>query len=624
MLAGGQYALAMPRGSGKTSLCEAAAIWAIVYAHRRFVVMVGSTKEAAEELLEGVRVELESNDLLNEDFPEVCFPVQSLEGIANRCAGQTSGGERTRIGWEKNELVLPTIKGSKASGARVQVAGLTGRVRGLRATGPDGGVLRPDLVVIDDPQTDESARSPTQNTTRERLISQAVLGLAGPGQQIAAICPCTVVAPGDLADRLLDRDRHPVWQGERMRMLNSMPRREDLWEEYARLRVEDLRNGDKQLASATAFYRSRQAEMDDGAEAAWPARKYPGEVSAIQHAMNLKLSDPAGFMAEYQNDPQSEGPAVGDLPQLDADDVAARLDRLPRGLVGRDSTRLTCGVDVQGRVLFWLVAAWTEGFGGRIVDYGAWPRQSRAYFSAGDAAPTIADALPGLPDAGRIFAALGALTEELLGRSWPRLEGGAPATIERCLVDANWGEHTDTVYQFCRQSPRAAVLLPSHGKGFGAATNPMRDWARRPGERRGRDWVIPPASSGRGRHVVFDANSWKSFVAGRLLAPEGSPAALWLPGTRPYDHQLLADHLSAEAPILTTGRGRTVHEWRLRPDRRENHWLDCLVLSAVAASVQGLAWSPAADAGLVVEATTSARPTKLSDLQRAKRRGGRG
>src|SRR5574343_1389865 len=619
---GGQFALAMPRGSGKTTLCEAAAIWALLYCHRRFVVLVGATETAAEELLEGVRVELEANDLLYEDFPEVCHPIRALDGIANRCAGQTVGGQRTRIGWDAKELVLPTVQGSKASGARVRVAGITGRVRGMRATGPDGGVLRPDLVVINDQQTDETARSPSQNAAREKVMARAILGLAGPGQKIAAVCPCTVIAPGDLADRILDRNSHPEWQGERTRMLLSMPTRLALWEEYGRLRAEGLRAGTGTEA-ATAYYRDHQAEMDEGAEASWKERKNPDELSAIQHAMNLWLADPVGFDAEYQNAPRTEGPAVGDVPDLQADELAARLDRLPRGLVQQEATRLTAGIDVQGRVLFWAVAAWTEGFGGRIVDYGAWPRQSRAYYSAADAAPSLADTFPDMGLDGRIYASLTRLTEELLGRTWERDGGGEGVSIERCLVDANWGESTQAVYQFCRTSSRAATLLPSHGRGIGASALPMRDWSPRPGERRGRDWLIPRAGQGRGRHVTYEANSWKSFVAGRLLPPAGSPGALWLPGDRPHDHQLLADHLSAECPIPTHGRGRVVHEWRLRPDRRENHWLDCLVLCAVAASVQGLAWSPAGDAGQVVEQAAGPARVKLSDLQKAKRaRGG--
>jgi hypothetical protein len=41
--------------------------------------------------------------------------------------------------------------------------------------------------------------------------------------------------------------------------------------------------------------------------------------------------------------------------------------------------------------------------------------------------------------------------------------------------------------------------------------------------------------------------------------------------------------------VKTEGRGRTVDEWKIRPQRFDNHWLDCLAGCAVAASMQGSA-----------------------------------
>jgi hypothetical protein len=248
ILDGGRFAFAMPRGSGKTSLSEAAAVWALVYGHRSFVVLIGATEAAAEELLDSIKVELETNDLLLADFPEVCHPIRMLEGIANRCAGQTLGGERTRIEWTQKGVTLPTVAGRPASGAVLRVTGITGPHPRDEGAVPDGEAtrsIRPDLVIIDDPQTDESARSPTQNAYREKVLAGAVLGLAGPKKKISAVMPCTVIAPGDMADRILDRERHPEWNGERTRLIYAFPSAEAMWEQYARLRAEGMRAGDE-------------------------------------------------------------------------------------------------------------------------------------------------------------------------------------------------------------------------------------------------------------------------------------------------------------------------------------------------------------------------------------------
>ena len=116
------------------------------------------------------------------------YPIRCLDGIANRCSGQLYKGERTHIGWTAREIVLPTIPGSRASGAIIKVAGITGRIRGMKFKRADGQSVRPSLVVLDDPQTDESARSISQCAARESILAGAVLGLAGPGRRSLASC----------------------------------------------------------------------------------------------------------------------------------------------------------------------------------------------------------------------------------------------------------------------------------------------------------------------------------------------------------------------------------------------------------------------------------------------------
>ncbi|MEO0513576.1 MAG: hypothetical protein AAF108_11910, partial [Planctomycetota bacterium] len=271
VLEGGLFAMAMPRGSGKTSLCETACLWAMLYGHRGFVALIGSDEEHAADMLDSIKAELENSELLAADFPEVCHPIRSLEGITQRAAGQLYQGRQTHIGWTAKEIVLPTIEGSAASGAIIRVAGITGRIRGMKFKRADGQSARPSLVLIDDPQTDESARSPSQCANRERVLAGAVLGLAGPGEKIAGLMTLTVVRPEDLADRLLDRDKHPQWQGERTKMVYAFPDDEALWAKYAETRADGLR-ADKGLAAATRFYKRNRKAMDRGAEIAWPER----------------------------------------------------------------------------------------------------------------------------------------------------------------------------------------------------------------------------------------------------------------------------------------------------------------------------------------------------------------
>ena len=583
ILEGGLFATAMPRGSGKTTLCETACLWALLYGHRSFVALIGSDESHAAGMLQSIKIDLETNDQLYADFPKITHPIRALEGISLRARGQMIGEERTRIGWTAGELVLPSVDGSPASGSIVKTAGLTGSFRGLKHSRDDGSVLRPELVLIDDPQTDESARSPSQCDTRERILAGAILGLAGPGKKISGLLPCTVIAPGDMADRILNRAVHPDWNGTRTKLIYSFPS-SPLWDDYALLRAQSLQagNGGKE---ATEFYKANRGAMDEGAKVAWPSRFNHDEASAIQHAINLKLRDERAFYSEYQNEPLPliEEPAGA----VTADEIAGRINRHDRQTIPLECGRLTAFIDVQQKLLYYVVCAWTDDFSGAVIDYGTYPDQHIPYFALEETRITLAKTVPAAGLEGQIHGGLAALCAQILGRDWMR-DDGAPVRIERCLIDANWGQSTDTVYQFVRQSAHAAVLMPSHGRYVGASSVPMRDYTKKPGDRLGLNWRVPNVVGRRTvRYVNFDTNFWKSFVVARFKVALGDRGALTLFGSDPKAHRMFADHCVSEYRVRTTGRGREVDEWKIRPERPDNHLWDCLVGCAVAASIQG-------------------------------------
>ena len=611
VLEGGLFALAMSRGSGKSSLTETAAIWAMLYGHREFVVLVGASESAALEMLDSIKTEFEVNEHIAADFPEVSYPIAKLEGIANRCAGQLYKGERTRITWTANEIVLPTIAGAASSGVIVRVAGITGRIRGMKYKKPDGRTIRPEFVVIDDPQTSESADSVEQTRKRVRVLAGDILGLAGPGKKIAGIMPCTVIRPGDMAEQILDKTKHPEWNGERCKMIYQFPRNDELWERYADLRADELRECGT-FERATEFYREHRAEMDEGAVVSWPDRYNYDEISAIQHAMNLKLTDEAAFWAEYQNEPLPED--LGTDEQLTVDGIVNKLNGHVQRTVPVSANHVTMFIDVQKTLLFYVVCAWDDDFTGYVIDYGAWPDQRRRYFTLDEANPTLQAKFPRSGLEGCLYGGLKALTEDYLSREFTR-DDGAAMRIEKCLVDANWGQSTDVVYQFCRESAFANVIIPSHGKYIGASSKPMSEYKKAVGDRVGHNWRMPNIRGKRAvRHVIFDTNYWKSFVASRLLESMGDRGSLSLWGRSSEAHMLFAEHLTAEYRVKTEGRGRRVEEWKMRPEGADNHWWDGLVGCAVAASMTGCVLE---GTDVVPKRKSEARPrVKLSDLRR--------
>jgi len=611
VLRGGVFAMAMPRGSGKTTLAETACIWAMLTGAREFVCLIGSDAGHARNMLESIKVEFETNEQLLDDYPEAVFPIHALERIHNRAKGQLAGGKHTRIVWTADEIVLPTIPDSKASGAIIRVAGIESRIRGMKYKRADGRALRPSLVVLDDPQTDESARSDQQVRSRMETLNGAILNLAGPGQKISGIMPCTVIRPGDMADQILDRDKHAAWQGERTKLVYAFPDNEKLWDKYAQIRSDSFRN-DGDGHEATEFYREHREAMDAGSAVAWPERHNTDELSAIQHAMNLRLQDERAFWAEYQNEPLPED--EGDTDMLTADQIAAKVNGHPKGEVPMGASHLTMFIDVQGKMLFHTVIAWEDDFTGYVVDYGTYPDQQRGYFTLREAQKTLGRAAPGAGLEGSIYAGLEKLTEDCLSRRWRR-DDGAELRIERCLIDANWGQSTDVVYQFCRQSAHASLVMPSHGRYVGASSIPFSEYKRKRGERVGHHWRIPNVQGRRQvRHVLIDTNYWKSFIHARLSVAMADPGCLSLFGHKPTDHQLLADHLTAEYRVRTEARGRVVDEWKLRAGGPDNHWLDCLVGCAVAASIQG-----AVLPGTEARAAPVRQRMRLSEIQKGRR-----
>lgn len=581
---GGLFALAMPRGSGKTTLCQAAVLWTALTGQSQFIVLVAASAERAKDLLDTIKTWLETNELLFDDFPEACFPIRKLERIVHRQRSQTFQGEHTRIEWGADKIVFPTIPGAESSGVIVTASGMRGSdIRGQNHSRPDGTVVRPTLVLIDDPQTTESAWSYSQSRRREAIVAGDVLGMAGPGKKIAGLMACTVIRPGDMADSILNRDKHPEWKGERTKLMYSFPENEKLWNEYNEMRADELKNdGDGHLA--TAFYKKHRAEMDKGAKPAWPQRFNDDEISAIQHAMNLKLRDEEAFFAEYQNEPiqlQDENE------QIDGEETVRKVSGLARGMVPVYANYITAFIDVQQKALFYLIAAWGDNFSGSIIDYGTYPDQHRRYFTLSDIKATLGRAAPGAGLEGSIYAGLEKLCGKILERVYLR-EDGAEMRINRCMIDANWGLSTDIVYQFCRQSKFSGILLPSHGRFVGAKGQQFSDYRRKNGDQIGLHWRIPFAKDRRAiRYCLIDTNYWKTFIMQRLNTAMGDPGCLTFFGVNYKEHDLLAEHLNSEYKISVTANNRTVDEWKLKVEHTDNHWFDCLVGSAVGASMCG-------------------------------------
>lgn len=585
---GGQFANAFPRGFGKSTNVEVSCLWATTNAWVRFVSLVAAEAGLSTDSLDSIKTELVENDRLAEDYPEICYPFRALEGKPQRCRSQTHGGKLTHIGWRKDTIVFPTIEGSKASGAIIKCKGITGSILGLRHKASDGTQVRPDLVVCDDIETRESAAQPGQVRKRLNILNKSILGLGGHDKTMACVVNGTILADGCAIHKLLDPKLFPAWQGMRVKMLlRPADAQETLWlGKYRELRhsfdSEDAEDRKRAIREGNEFYAANRQAMDAGAVVSWEhCYSRETEISAIQHAYNLLIDRGADYFAtECQNEPlrdESKTAAVS------VHDVRAHVISAPAWTMPVGTNTLTAFVDVQKAVLYWAVTAWGPGLRGHVVGYGVYPDQGRNYFTLREATRTLEAAAGGASLESAISQGLDVVLRQLMEREAAHEWDDATTRVSLALIDANWQQSSGVVREFVRRSAWGTRVMPSQGRYVGVAGRTLTDKTPAPGERQGPHWRT--STQERIKHLQWDTNAWKSLVAGRLKLPATDSTAITIHSGK--DHSLLADHFASEYPTRAISKERAADLWTLTPGQ-DNHWWDCLVGSAVAASFAGV------------------------------------
>ncbi|MFA5264850.1 MAG: hypothetical protein WC378_13585, partial [Opitutaceae bacterium] len=449
-------------------------------------------------------------------------------------------------------------------GAILEAHGLTGAIRGKWKDTKTGKVLRPDFVILDDPQTRESAESVSQCDQRERTITGDVLGLAGPRKRIAAVMPCTIIRKGDLSDRFLDHKLHPEWQGETCSLVHKWPTAQDtLWKQYAEIYREETSEG-RGFAAATEFYSQHQEAMDAGAEVSWEHRVRDGEISALQTAENLLLESGDQFWAEYQNEPKALIPSALELlPYV----VAARVNGQTRRHVPENTAFIAGFADVNADQIRWALAAITNSRCISIIDYGMHPGNDRLLID--NSTPTETDDLCVI----RGLTGIGEMMDRVTLQ-----KGDQPAQIDLMLVDcgAQWMQ---AVFDWLGRRNTKVPWEASRGWSS-RSYRPSKARIGKPGEQWHRArWP------GKGKVYVHNADYWRFRQQKGWLLPTAASDAISFFGEKGERHTLFADGVCAE-PLISyaeTDVGE-VYQWGLTG---RNDWGDVATGLFVAASILG-------------------------------------
>lgn len=265
---GDKEANAAPRGNAKsTTGTFGLPLWSAAFRKRKFALIVSETRGQAESFLSFIKIELETNERLQQDFPELCG-----EGPV----------------WRSDQIIT-------RNGVKIQAAGAGQKLRGLRH-----GNCRPDLVIVDDLENDESVESPDQRKKLENWFFKALMKIGQPDTVFIVVG--TILHYDSLLSRLLIK---PGWKGQKFKAVMQWSPAVKRWEEWERIYADITVGKDIAEAAADNYFEAHREEMLRYTEVLWP------EMEPYYYLMKMRVSDgPAYFESEKQNEPINPEDAV--------------------------------------------------------------------------------------------------------------------------------------------------------------------------------------------------------------------------------------------------------------------------------------------------------------------------
>ncbi len=264
---GDKEADAAPRGNAKSTWTTLVlVVWSAAYKKRKFPLIVSETNSQSEDFISFIKLELETNERLAQDFPDLCGegPIWRSDAIITR------------------------------NGVKVRGVGSGQKLRGMRH-----GSRRPDLVIVDDLENDEAVESPEQRKKLEKWFFKALMKI---GQKYTVfIVIGTILHYDSLLSKLL---LMPGWKGRKFQAVIAWSKSK-LWEGWERIFCDITAGKEVAEKNADDFFAAHRAEMLDGAEVLWP------EVEDYYYLMKMRVSEgPAYFESEKQNEPINPEDAV--------------------------------------------------------------------------------------------------------------------------------------------------------------------------------------------------------------------------------------------------------------------------------------------------------------------------
>lgn len=568
---GGNRHVRWPRGKGKSTWLKVAAVWALVYGYRRFVVIIAATRPMAEVAVDEIWKFCSEDPGFAADFPEFAVPLADVSLTPQRCKVQTYLGKKTHIceNTKYSFKRFAKLEGFSRTGGIIAARGADQAIRGLNIDS-----RRPDFIFLDDPQTDEDAKStgPDGRVDKiEKRIQGALLGLGETNRMVAAVMASTPIEPGDISERYADPELHGEWLTTTEKLVVKFGPKEWI-AAYLREVAKDNAAHDVLLTRSRAFYVEHRAEIEAGAEMMDDQDYDPDfEVSAYQHALlRLHAMKAKAFYAECQMRPSR---AQGVF-KLEAVKVASRVNGYEFGVVPPQCDHgIVAFCDVNDIVgLRWEIMAFGAGRVTATLAYGRYPAEGRLY-PEGTPLSAISSFL--LPAMRQVAAAVASA-------SFVRQDGSA-AKVSAICFDGGW--ETETVALGCAEISGAGIIKAVWSKGF-SSKQYSRNYHEKAKVTEGcraaeecHTWI-----TANGYYLAFNSDYWKEVSQTSFLAAPLSPSSSSFWGTDTSFHYDFAAEVAAEQleSKVSDIRYGDIWKWKVTG---ENHYGDahagCLAFGAI-------------------------------------------
>ena len=534
ILNGGQTAELFARGGGKTTwVDEIAPVWAMLYGHRRFPVIIGASMKAAKKNLKTVKRLLVRSPGILADFPAVAVAVRALGGVSQRAAAQTYHGRATDIEWGTDQIVLPTLLDpsgrplDSGCGAILAVTGVGGAIRGTN----EGG-LRPDMLLIDDPQTRKIAASPKMVQGVLEYIQSDALPLAGHSTSIAAFLTITPQRFGDVATEISSSEKFQEWAKKVQPFVKALPPE---WEKLVALFVAeyalDAAAKDFRRTRSTAWYRENRALFEKMETIDAEQYDHAREIDVCHHVLNLRAKlGKTSFDAEIMMKVVDSASEI----QIDADRVSSALNGAPRGRLptGTDTVVGFCDINIQaGAGLSWVLVAFGPRRTAAVVDYGRFPA---------DGSPLVPPNSSDLLRNRRVAAAVREVVRFIATRRL-RDQAGRAVRVRALGFDRGWLPDVlhRTLYVIRKSIPTGFPIVAMRGFPWNKFGTRKEDMLRRG------DHVFATRSR-YGEYLAFMAPYWREVMQSGFLETPLMEGSLSLFGRDAGTHFQFATEICAE------------------------------------------------------------------------------